>query len=62
MRENVPPQLDRQKELVSMTASMNVLSLNSTTEIDEVPNICFQNIRENGNVQINIYVDWNTPL
>jgi len=61
MRENVPTQLGRQKELVSLTASMKVLSLNPTTEIDEVPDICFKNIRNNGHVQINIYVYWNTP-
>jgi len=61
MRENVPTQLGRQKELVSLTASMKVLSLNPTTEIDEVPDICFKNIRKNGHVQINIYVYWNTP-
>lgn len=61
MRENIPTQLDRQKELVSMTTSTKVLSLNPTTEIDEVPDICFKNIRENGHVQINICVYWNTP-
>jgi hypothetical protein len=61
MRENVPNQLGRQKVLMSMTASLKVLSLNPTTEIDEVPDIFFKNIRENEHVQINIYVYWNTP-
>jgi len=61
MTENVPTQLGRQKELVFMTASMKVLSINPTTETDEVHDILFKNIRENGNVQINIYIYWNTP-
>jgi hypothetical protein len=61
MRKNVSTQLGRQKELVSMTASMTVLSLNPTTEIEQVPDICFKNIRKNGLVQINICVYWNTP-
>jgi hypothetical protein len=61
MRENVSTQLGRQKELVSMNANMTVLSLNPTTEIDEVPDICFKNIRKNRLVQINIYFYWNTP-
>jgi len=61
MRETVSTQLVRQKELISMTASMTVLSLNPTTEIDQVLDICFKNIRENGHVQTNICVYWNTP-
>lgn len=61
MGENVPTQFGRQKELVSMTSSTLVLSLNTTTETDEVPDICFKNIRKNGHVQINIFVYWNTP-
>jgi len=60
-RENVPTQLGRQKELVSMTASMKVLSLNPTTEIDEVPVICLKNIPANRHVQTNICICWNTP-
>jgi hypothetical protein len=55
-RENVPTHLGWQKELVSMTANMKILSLNPTTEIDEVSDICFKNIRENGHVQINMCV------
>jgi len=54
MRENVRTHLGRQKKLVSMTVSVKVLSLNRTTEIDEVPDNCFKNIRENGHVQINV--------
>jgi hypothetical protein len=51
----------RQKELLFMAAGMEVLSLNPTTEIYEIPDILFKNIRENGHVQINIYIYWNTP-
>jgi hypothetical protein len=59
MTENVSTQLCRQKELISMTASMTVLSLNPTKEINKLLDICFKNIRENGHVQINICVYWN---
>lgn len=41
IRENVSTQLDKQKELLSMTASKKVLSLNPITEIDEVTDTRF---------------------